>query len=1068
MNHVYRVVFNRSLGVYQCVSELAKTCGKSSGKSSKTAAKNGFTLRALSTALFSVLGLSIASVTHATTYDNGAVNIVDNGYTIVDDIVKNDGTILKNNDVNTYNYMQMNGDQELPSRLLITDKGAVQTNQFIIYNNALVDIEAGGRLEANSIYTSNYYGPNNQQIASDTKINVNGSGSLLKAQDWLSIRSQNSETTLTVENGGTVEANYLNIYSYSYFDENNQLTPADTSVNVDGSGSLLKAQGWLSIGSRNSETTLTVENGGTVEANYLDIYSYNYYNQDNQPITTSKTNVNIDGSGSSLKVQEDVRISSENSGTSTLTVKNGGTAEANSLGIYSYGYYYQDNQPITTGETSVNVDGLSSSLKIQEDVRISSRNSGTSTLTIENGGTAEANNLYIGSDDYNNSTSTASKSVVNVSGNGSSLTVNNLYAGIGGKGQVDVTDQGTLEVTRQLQLGGSDTEGANAVGELTVDNATLIAPATVVGAFGSGTLNIVNNGVIKTQSIERFENSAKSEVNFDNGTLKLTGSQPELFRNFTGDNLINLGAGGGTIDTAGFSAGLFEDTTLAGNGAVITGTGDFTKTGTGSLTMATTAKQWTGATNVKQGTLRLDGDYTMRDGEILGIGLNSLDDYGQLVVNGSADITEGQLNVNASEAVQRLNGATVWNDIVRTSNLIGNFESVTDNSQLVGFVADYSTPNAVNLIMVRQDKFVDTIQNQANRTGLSLAGVLDRSIDIRLANNTNELADALISSTIGFNQSQIAAAVNELQPLLMGASNRIITDANIVISNAITEHSLSSSKRGLWAQALGSNINHEEENGTTGYDADSYGGIVGIDTPINSNLNLGMAVSYNDSDVDSDSQNLNHKMSAKSWQVLGYGNYAVSDATQVNFHAGAGRSNIEGERYLSILTDAVAQSDYDVDTLQAGFGIGHRIGTENRNITPFAQVNYAQAKSDSYRETGAGVYNFEVDENTYESMRWTAGIKMSQALTPKIALTGQLAAAIENGDQRSDITASFISMPEDKFTTVGQEVGQEIGIAGIGIRYMPTANTTLSAGYRGEWRDNYDDQGANVALQITF
>ena len=33
MNHVYRVVFNRSLGVYQCVSELAKSCGKSSGKS---------------------------------------------------------------------------------------------------------------------------------------------------------------------------------------------------------------------------------------------------------------------------------------------------------------------------------------------------------------------------------------------------------------------------------------------------------------------------------------------------------------------------------------------------------------------------------------------------------------------------------------------------------------------------------------------------------------------------------------------------------------------------------------------------------------------------------------------------------------------------------------------------------------------------------------------------------------------------------------------------------------------------------------------------------------------------
>lgn len=608
---------------------------------------------------------------------------------------------------------------------------------------------------------------------------------------------------------------------------------------------------------------------------------------------------------------------------------------------------------------------------------------------------------------------------------------------------------------------------SQAKGEVTVTGTDSNLITSNIYLYNNSILTINDGGQVSTNNIyyDNFFNndpSSTATVNFDNGTLRLTGSSSLIFNNLTANDAINLEAGGATIDTNGNNVTVF-------NNAVIKGIGSFTKAGAGTLTMNTgTNKAWTGATNINQGVLQLNGDYTMAQGEVLGIGLNSIDDYGQLVVSGDADITEGQLNVNASEAVQSLVGGSVWSDIVKANTLTGEFKIITDNSQLVDFLADYSTPNAVNLSMVRQDKFVDTIQSQANRTGLSLAAVLDRSIDNRLANNSDGFADTLISSTIGFNQPQIAAAVNELQPLLMGASNRIVTDANIVISNAITEHSLSSAKRGLWAQALGSNINQDEKDGVTGYDANSYGGIVGIDAPINSNLNLGMAVSYNDSDVDSDSQNLNHKMSAKSWQVIGYGNYDVSDATQVNFHAGAGRSNIEGERQLSILTDAVAQSDYDMDTLQAGVGIGHRVGTQDRNITPFAQVNYAQAKSDSYRETGAGVYNFEVDENTYESMRWTAGIKLSQALTPKIALTGQLAAAIENGDQRSDITASFISMPDDKFTTVGQEVSQEIGIAGIGISYMPTANMTLSAGYRGEWRDNYDDQGGNVALQIAF
>ncbi|WP_372863562.1 autotransporter domain-containing protein [Psychrobacter sp.] len=844
MNHIYRVVFNRSLGVYQCVSELAKTQGKSSGRSATKNKQSSILFSGLSIAL---LGMAVGSTAQATTYSNGETTI--SNYQPIDDVIENTGTILNANDTNV-------GVNNIDGKLTIRDGGA--------FNNT-----------------------NNLYIGRDSQgeVTVTGTGSTLSS----SFAYLYDSDTLMISDGGQTNINYLRIGNYSYmFDVNN--SNGFNKLTVTGTDSKLTAQNIYLYGNGN---TLTIDDGGQVDTDYVEIGSYYYMFDDNNSSNGSNT-LTVTGTDSKLTAQN----------------------------IYLYG--------------------------------------NGNTLTIDDGGQVDAKFIY--------------------------------------------------------------------------------------------SYNFNNNP------------SSTSTVNFDNGTLKLreNASGYPLFYNFTASEAINLEAGGGTIDTNGNNVSVF-------NSAVIKGIGSFTKAGEGTLTMNTGInKAWSGATNINRGVLQLNGDYTMVEGEVLGIGLNSIDDYGQLVVNGNANITEGQLNINASEAVQRLTSENVWSEIVKANTLTGEFKTITDNSQLVNFLADYSTSNAVNLSMVRQDKFVDTIQSQASRTGLSLAAVLDRSIDNRLANNNDEFADTLISSTIGFDQPQVAAAVNELQPLLMGASNRIVTDANIVISNAITEHSLSSSKRGLWAQALGSNIDQDEEDGVTGYDADSYGGIVGIDAPINSNLSLGMAVSYNDSDVHSDSQNLNHKMSAKSWQVLGYGNYDVSDATQVNFHAGAGRSNIEGERQLSILTDAVAQSDYDMDTLQAGFGIGHRIGTQDRNITPFAQVNYAQAKSDSYRETGAGVYNFEVDENTYESMRWTAGIKLSQALTPKVALTGQLAAAIENGDQRSDITASFISVPDDKFTTVGQEVSQEIGIAGIGISYMPTANMTLSAGYRGEWRDNYDDQGGNVALQIAF
>ncbi|MDO5769418.1 MAG: autotransporter outer membrane beta-barrel domain-containing protein, partial [Psychrobacter sp.] len=364
--------------------------------------------------------------------------------------------------------------------------------------------------------------------------------------------------------------------------------------------------------------------------------------------------------------------------------------------------------------------------------------------------------------------------------------------------------------------------------------------------------------------------------------------------------------------------------------------------------------------------------------------------------------------------------------------------------------------------------FTDAVNSQSNKPAQGLAAVLDQVIQDRVTNGNNVLADELISNTTNFTQAQINEATNQLQPLMMGGVNRIITDSNYAVSRAVSEHSQTSPERNLWAKVIGNDSTHDAEGNVTGYSNQSYGVIAGLDTPINPNLNLGVAVSYIENEADTDGNQINHEFTAKNWQLLGYGNYAASPATNVNFHAGAGQSNVKGERHLSVLSNATASSDYSVDTLQAGLGVAHRIGNERQNFTPFASVDYAQASSESYRETGAGVYNLNVDDNTYESMRWTAGLRLSQALTPTLSLTGELAGAIENGDKHSDITASFADMPNAKFNTIGQEVGREIGIAGIGLSYAPTPRTTISANYRGEWRDNYDDQGAAIVFKTTF
>lgn len=86
MNHVYRVVFNRALGVYQCVSELAKSRGKSASSKSQIATK--LVLTPLAIAMLSLSGTAMA-----VTYDNGQTNnINDNPYVITDDTISGNNT----------------------------------------------------------------------------------------------------------------------------------------------------------------------------------------------------------------------------------------------------------------------------------------------------------------------------------------------------------------------------------------------------------------------------------------------------------------------------------------------------------------------------------------------------------------------------------------------------------------------------------------------------------------------------------------------------------------------------------------------------------------------------------------------------------------------------------------------------------------------------------------------------------------------------------------------------------------------------------------------------------------
>ncbi|MFB6349042.1 autotransporter domain-containing protein [Moraxella sp. ZJ142] len=345
----------------------------------------------------------------------------------------------------------------------------------------------------------------------------------------------------------------------------------------------------------------------------------------------------------------------------------------------------------------------------------------------------------------------------------------------------------------------------------------------------------------------------------------------------------------------------------------------------------------------------------------------------------------------------------------------------------------------------------------------SLAQALDTAID-----NGGLLGTTLTLTKHGLSQERLAQGVSELQPLLVGSVNRIIYDTHRDAINALPTDS--DRKHTLWAKVLGnqSTLDHRPQ-GLVGYDNTNKGFIIGGDAAIGKGT-LGIAAAYTQSDADTDKHAIYHDVTAKTAQAIVYGDYAVADNTLLHGHIAVARSNVEGERRIQTLTNnrsTTAKSDYDVNTYGAGIGIRHQIGDDSRNITPFARLDYAKVRSDAYRETGAGVYNLDVAKATHERISTTAGVSLKQAITPELAVTATIAGVLENGDKRTDITASFIGS-DRQFDTKGHKIGRGAGIANLGVSYDITPKVSISAAYGGEWRSHYDSQGGVIGIKTVF
>lgn len=615
MNCTYKTVFNRALGVWQAVSEIAGIAG------AQTASRVALSQPGLAILLLALtlpvrahdldmpgelvvtgaspqawagsdelsVGKSVTGVV-LTIKDAGAVSNADgyighdagsSGAVTVDGLgsgaiwtnsgslvigydgtgaidIRNGGTV--SNTSGLIGHSSIFASSNSNGTVTVDGIGSTWTNSAGMgignYGTGTLTIRNGGTVNATTATIGGLVAG-----ASGT-VTVDGNGSTWTLSDAIVVGA-NSVGSLAISNGGIVISAGISSTIGAYGGGG----PSTATVTVDGNGSRWTTSGNLVVGGY-GEASLTIRNGATVSG---DIGSIGNFNSSNGSVT-------VDGNGSTLTHTGDLTVGFAGKG--ALTIRNGAVVN-NATGHIGRN---------ADGGGTVTVDGSGSSWGNTGDLYVGKRGNGS--LTIQNGGTVSNANAQIGGN-------FSKSSAVTVDGSGSTWTSSGSLIVGGGDGSYDPANlvfgfgTGTLTVTN----GGRATASH-------VEVATLYADSTF---YSRGTVHLAgtatSRGVLETGYLTK--GAGVATFNWNGGILRATGHQASFIQNFDAAS-IDIQSEGAFVDSNGFNIGI---------GTGLDGIGGLTKQGSGTLVLSG-ANTYSGGTTITAGILQIgDGGTT---GSIVG------------------------------------------------------------------------------------------------------------------------------------------------------------------------------------------------------------------------------------------------------------------------------------------------------------------------------------------------------------------------------------------------------------------------------------------------------------------
>jgi outer membrane autotransporter protein len=607
-----------------------------------------------------------------------------------------------------------------------------------------------------------------------------------------------------------------------------------------------------------------------------------------------------------------------------------------------------------------------------------------------------------------------------------------------------------------------------------------------LSAAGSA-ITINNSGLI--QGNVALGNGAQSPL--AGPVLNLNGNSPRVVGEVSGGNSATVNLNGAFLTEGKFAVGSFninENAALTMRHDIGAAAGGLQNKGT--LFIPADA------------AVSITGNYVQGAAGLLETGVTSASTYGRLTVSGDADLSaSNRMAVRVTPQDSLVAGAVMPNVIRAQGTLTAGAVSVTDNSALWNFTARRNGDKGLDLVtalavvptpepvpvpvpvaeappaVTPAPRVGVTPMIENTRIGMPALGAA-RVIDQFLVtgNASGDMQTVLNALGALGTQQEVAGAVSQMVPVLTGGMAQTTMGA-MHSTNRVVQARMESA-RGLssgdelklshgWLKPFGSWARQDDRNGVAGFNADTYGLVLGGDSELSGTARAGAAFAYSHTKVDSNTGLQRSKVDT--YQAIVYASRSLDAKTDINVQADIGMNRNDADRDLRFAgISRTASASYNSWNTHLGAGIGRILDLGAKTtFTPSVRADYMYIRDRAYTETGADALNLQVRSKSTDELIFALDGKFNHALTESTSLTANLGVGYDALASQSAITTSFVGGGA-AFVTNGLEPSRWLARGGLGLSSTYANGLEVSVRYDLETRRSFSNQTASLKFRMPF